>query len=426
MLTRRMIEDYQLKKLQETVHLAMTKSSFYRRHLGHVDVESLTSLDQLRELPFTSAKDLRDNPLQFVCCSQDDIERIITLESSGTTGLPKRVFFTKADQELTKDFFHHALGVVAQPGDRVLVLLPGEREGSVGQLFAEGARRMNVVPVQHGLIQDVEATLRVMEQEAIDTLLGTPTQVLALASYEPPGEHQFRIHIKNVILNTDHLPRAVTDRIRDKWGCRVFNHYAMTEMGLGGGIECEAMAGYHMREADLLFEIVDPVTGNVLDDGDEGEVVFTTLTRQGMPLIRYRTGDIGRFIPEPCPCGTVLKRMAPVKDRLDGRIPLGTNGYISMSMLDEVLFDINGILDFRVLLSRHRDTDDLHLEVSCASWVDEDISRVITRALLSIPVVRKNVESHRLALCTPYVERQGAVWPAVKRIIKTKVAKERR
>lgn len=87
----------------------------------------------------------------------------------------------------------------------------------------------------------------------------------------------------------------------------------MTKMGLGGGVECEALNGYHMREADMYFEIIDIKTEKKLQDGEYGEIVFTTLTRKGMPLIRYRTGDIGRFIDKPCDCGTILKTMERVK-----------------------------------------------------------------------------------------------------------------
>jgi phenylacetate-coenzyme A ligase PaaK-like adenylate-forming protein len=103
--------------------------------------------------------------------------------------------------------------------------------------------------------------------------------------------------------------------IERAWGCEVFEHYGMTEMGLGGAMACEAHDGYHPREADLLFEIVDPRTGAPLPDGEYGEIVFTTLTRTAMPLVRYRTGDMSRFIPGPCPCGSVLKRLARVADR---------------------------------------------------------------------------------------------------------------
>lgn len=418
-LTRALLEEYQLAKLKETIALAFEKSIFYRNVLGQSPLNKIRALKDLRQLPFTTADDISRNPLRFLCCSQDEINRIVTLESSGTTGLPKRIFFTSADQELTKDFFHHGMTVMARPGDKVLILLPGERPGSVGDLFAESVRRMDLLPVPHGIVRDPGHTLEIMEKEKIDTLLGIPVQVLALACYEPPGENRFQTHIKNVILNTDHLPRAIVNRISRKWHCRVFNHYAMTEMGLGGGLECEALTGYHMREADLLFEIVHPDTGEVLPEGEEGEAVFTTLTRRGMPLIRYRTGDMARFIPEPCPCGTVLKRMSPVKDRLKGRIVLPEGGLISMSLLDEALFTVDGVLNFQVIIHTDSHPYRLGVKVQAADWAGGEIPALISAALLSIPVIAENVKRGFLTIEPVVVDQCKELWRPAKRIIQS-------
>ncbi|WP_347489858.1 DVU_1553 family AMP-dependent CoA ligase [Desulfoscipio sp. XC116] len=417
-LTPALIASYQLKKLKETVALAREKSLFYRAALGGFPADKISSLKDLQSLPFTTANDISQNPLRFLCCSQDDIKRVVTMESSGTTGLPKRIFFTADDQELTKDFFHHGMTVIAKPGDKVLILLPYERPGSVGDLFAESVRRMNVIPVPYGIIRDPEDTLKVMAAEQADTLLGIPAQVLALACHEAPGENKFQVNIKNVVLNTDHVPRAVVNWIKKKWSCRVFNHYAMTEMGLGGGLECAALAGYHMREADFIFEIVNPLTGAVLPEGAEGEIVFTTLTRGGMPLIRYRTGDLARFIPGPCPCGTVLRRMAPVKDRVKGLVALAGGGLLSMSMLDEALFAVAGVLDFTATISFGSGVDYLAVKTRLAGWVGEEITESIQKALLSIPVVAENIKQGSLALTPIEADCSGILWKPSKRIIR--------
>nr|WP_242868749.1 AMP-binding protein [Desulfotomaculum copahuensis] len=417
-MTRTLIENYQLMKLKETIALAAGKSPFYRgASLGRFPLDKFRTLTDLRDLPLTTADDLKQNPLRFLCCSQDEIKRVVTLESSGTTGSPKRLFFTAADQELTKDFFHHGMTVIARPGDKVLILLPGERPGSVGDLFAESVRRMDVLPVPHGIVRDPGYTLEVMEREQVDTLLGIPVQVLALACHEPPGEKKYRIKIKNVVLNTDHVPRAIVNRIKEQWGCRVFNHYAMTEMGLGGGLECEAFSGYHLREADLFFEIINPDTGVALPEGEEGEVVFTTLTRRGMPLIRYRTGDLSRIIPEPCPCGTILKRMAPVRDRVKGRIALAGGGLLSMSTLDEALFAVKGVLNFQAVISSANGADRLAVKVQPAARTVGEIPALIQRALLSIPVIAQNCGKGALILEPVAVDRSPELWRPAKRFI---------
>ncbi|HTP08556.1 MAG TPA: AMP-binding protein, partial [Anaerolineae bacterium] len=171
--------------------------------------------------------------------------------------------------------------------------------------------------------------------------------------------------LKAVLLSTDHVPNAIKHVIEATFDCKVYNHYGMTEMGLGGGVECEAQCGYHLREADLYFEIIDPSSGEVLPAGECGEVVFTTLTRRGMPLIRYRTGDVSRFIPGHCPCGTQLKTLERITHRWSGRVPINAH-YLTMADLDEALFAIDGVLNFTATMLNEGGRDCLHLEVKIA------------------------------------------------------------
>ena len=132
----------------------------------------------------------------------------------------------------------------------------------------------------------------------MNCLVGIPTQVLALVRCLP-GEHRFRPMISAVLLSSDYGSRALVDVLERTWDCTVFSHYGLTETGYGGGVECQARQGYHLREADLYVEIIDPLTGQPLPDGASGEIVVTTLTRRGMPLIRYRTGDVSRLVAMP-------------------------------------------------------------------------------------------------------------------------------
>ncbi len=417
-LTRSLIETYQMQKLKETLALAIDKSPFYRRRLNRRHVEKIRSFKDFQGLPFTTPGDLRQNPLQLLCISQDRINRVVTLDSSGTTGLPKRLFFTAGDQELTRDFFQHGMSTLVRPGDKVLILLPGELPGSVGDLLADGLRRLQALPIHHGLVRDPGAVLEIMTKERIDSLVGIPTQVLSLACSESPVQGADKIFLKSVLLSTDHVPVTIVSYLKKTWGCRVFNHYGMTEMGLGGGVECEALAGYHLREAGLLFEIIHPETGEVLPEGEEGEVVFTTLTRQGMPLIRYRTGDIAGFIPEPCPCGTVLKRMSPVRDRVQGRIALTGGGILSMSRLDEALFAVKGVINFQAALSTENNTDRLDLIVQAAGWAAENVPFLVERALFSDPVISCNFRRGKLILAPIRVEPLRELRRPQKRVIR--------
>lgn len=128
----------------------------------------------------------------------------------------------------------------------------------------------------------------------------------------------------------------------------------MTETGYGGGVQCGARAGYHLRDRDLLIEILDPETGQPVPEGQYGELVLTTLRRRGMPLVRYRTGDLGRMIAEPCACGCLKPRLDKVEGRLDDSVRLSGGKVLSMHILDELLFALDEVEDFRHLTMRRR------------------------------------------------------------------------
>ncbi len=335
------VETSEVSSTLALIHRARRHSALSPHH------SVLTTLSDLKRLPYTSAEDIRRDPMAFWCVSQDRIARIVTLTTSGTTHAPKRIGFTEADLERTIDFFHYGMATLVRPGERVLILLPGDQPDSVGDLLVRALARMDVTGIAHGPVRDPEITLAEIADREIDGIVGIPVQVLALARH-PGGAEIGRGRVRTVLLTTDHVPRSIVTAIETTWGCRVFQHYGMTEMGLGGGVECEARSGYHLREADLLFEIIDPdrPDGPPPPEGEVGEVVFTTLTRTGMPLIRYRTGDLAAFIPDPCPCGSVLKQMTPVRRRRGTGAQLGPDRTLHLADLDEALFALPGVIDF--------------------------------------------------------------------------------
>jgi len=305
-LTRSALERYQLDSINRTLALAAEKSAFYRERFGKVRLDSLRSLG---ELPFTTPDDLRADPYRLLCVHPNEISRIVTLQTSGSTGVSKRVFFTDPDLELCTDFFHYGMRNLVDETDTVGILFPYKTPASVGDQLIKGLARMGARTEPLFGLPD-EEIVRSIEAKGVTSLVGIPGPIAGLAKLYPQITT-----IKTVLLSADFVSDEVRKTIRDAWGAEVFEHYGMTEMGLGCAVSCENQIGYHVREADLYLEIIDPETGAVLPDGEWGEIVFTTLTRVGMPFIRYRTGDISRWKTEACPCGTILKLLDYIQDR---------------------------------------------------------------------------------------------------------------
>ncbi len=338
------LEARQLELLRETVAWAARRSPFYRRRLAGLPDGWPDSLADLPALPFTSGQALRERGEELVCVSQDELARVVTLRSSGTTGSPKRLWFTAEDLAATQEFFGQGMSTLVEPGDRVLILLPGPLPGSVGALLAEALARRGVEPIPHGFVRDLPATVEVLRRCRPTSAVGAPAQLLGLlrcAAAAGVGRG-----LRTALLTTDHVPRAVLRALREEHGCAPFEHYGMTELGLGGAVDCRAHAGCHLRELELLCEVIDPASGEPLLEGRPGELVFTTLGRRGMPLLRYRTGDRSRLLPGPCPCGSSLRRLAPVRGRL-GALELEAGGLsLGLPDLDEVLYAVPSLLDF--------------------------------------------------------------------------------
>lgn len=337
---------YQIRQIRRTLVYAYEKSPFYRELYRDTDIERITSLADFAKLPLISAEDLTNRGMEMLCVPRHQIERIVTLQTSGTSGEPKQVYFTAEDQELTVDFFHHGMQCLVDRQDRVMILLPWRTPGSVGDLLRAGLTRLGCGVYPYGLIEDYDDAAAFMLENQITSLVANPVQALKLA--EIARMRGFDIKLDSILLSTDYVAHSLSARLETIWGCKVFEHYGMTETGFGGGVFCRHLRGYHLREADLYFEIVSE-SGKAVTDGVYGEIVFTTLTRTGMPLIRYRTGDYGRFLKERCACGERLKLMEKIKRRMDGSIQgRYFDRIFYISDFDELLFSYEGLLDYEL------------------------------------------------------------------------------
>ncbi|BBO85737.1 hypothetical protein DSCO28_63030 [Desulfosarcina ovata subsp. sediminis] len=354
---------FQLAELNQTLAHVRENSPFYRERFKNLPNRPLTDLAQLADFPMMTADDLRRYHLDMLCVSHGQVSRVVTMQTSGTTAAPKRLYFSEADLERNIDFFHHGLTCMTDPGQTLLIMLPGHSPDSAADQLQRAAARVPLEAHIHWPVLDLERLIEEIEEKRIDCLAGAPSQIFALCRHAEDAGRLPPNSIKSVLLTTDYVPRAAADGIRRSWGCRVFEHYGMSEMGLGGAMACDAHQGYHLREADLLVEVVDPDDGTPLPPGVEGEVVFTTLARQAMPLIRYRTGDRAAWLEGPCACGSILRRLGRVRGRIADLASERTR--LSMPQLDEAILSLPGVYSFQAVLEKTGENTVLSLNLYC-------------------------------------------------------------
>ncbi|MBO6164452.1 MAG: methyltransferase domain-containing protein [Lachnospiraceae bacterium] len=329
-------------RVEALVRFAAENSRFYAEHLK-----------DLHSLPFTTAEDIRREPEAFWCVPPKEISRIITLKSSGSTGRPKRIAFTEADLARTAWFFSYGIRSLVRPGDQVMVFMPGPQHDTVGGLLKDGLGRLPAEVTVYGFIEDMDDAAGAAA--GMDSLIGVPAQIRTLARTHP------ELRPRTVLLSADYVPEKTIRQIEALWKCTVFTHWGMSETGYGGGVQCKAREAYHIRDDELILEIIDPLTGEVLPDGEEGELVLTTIRRQAMPLIRYRTGDLAKIVTEPCPCGCLKPRLGKVMGRISDAVFIGNGIVLTMPKLDELLGDIPGLEDFSAVWSE----EERRLYVTC-------------------------------------------------------------
>lgn len=345
-LDRTAIDNWQASRMQELLRYARENSPFYARHLSGIEPDAIHNRNDIACLPRITADDIRSAGLEMVCVSQDEIARIVSLDTSGTSGTPKRLYFSQDDLDRTGDFFTMGMQAVACEGDTVLALLPDERPSSVGRLLAQSVINMGARPLSGSISYGGEVLAVMAMDEQARVIVGSPLHLRTFAlGWQAMGFPKGIIH--TVLLCWDAVPQAVIELLHEILGCRVLTHWGMTETGLGGALTCNEAHGMHLREYELLAEIIDPATGTPLPDGEWGELTITTLCRRAMPLIRYRTGDHGRILPAPCPCGSPLRRLDHSPGRLQDDIPLPDGQTLRLIDLDEALLPLHGILDYK-------------------------------------------------------------------------------
>ncbi len=326
-LGREQIEEIQLRKLNILLKREKERGGFY----GSLP-DRLDTLEDLRRLPFTTEKDLIREGHRMVLTSQSGIERVRSQETSGTAGKAKRVYYSAKDNERTVSFFAAGLSELVFPGEKVMVCMPFSGNRGLGELIAEAVGRLKGIPLAAGTGRNYGELLDILDVERPQVFVGMPVPLLSLLRLRPENS------LVRALVSADICPDTVKKEIEARLGTRLYPHYGSREIGLGGAVTCPAFEGMHLRENDLIAEIVDE-EGRVLPRGEWGELVLTSIEADAMPLIRYRTGDITRILPEPCPCGSAVIRLDRVRRR--SRCP-------AMEKLDDRMFQYEEVVDYRM------------------------------------------------------------------------------
>ena len=399
-LTRKEIEDFQLFKLRGILSYALEKSLFYQNLFTKEGVrpEDVRSVDDLAEVPFTYPTDLAESPYRFLCISLAEVKRVYTFSTAGTTGNPKKVFFPSHELGEISDYMGAAMKTVAMCGGAgesdytVFILLPDGKPDSQANLLAEGVKKYGGKPVKADLTLDAGEQIKTIAKTNPDILFGSVSRLWRMTQETKQSHELSQIGVKALFLTSEYLPRAMRQDLKEIWGSDVYLHYGMTEMGFGGGIECSAHNGFHFNETDFLFEVVDPLTGKRLECDEKGELAFTTLSRKGMPLIRYRTGDLACLTSKPCECGaSTLQRIGEIRGRVKSEVKIG-RGEVYPSLFDDALYKIPGLVDYRIFLDKEGERDSLTCKVELIER-RKKVQEEIRRSLSEMPSIKEATEA---------------------------------
>lgn len=383
------LQELQLRRLKQTVKRVYNKVPFYRDRLTlhRVGPEDLVTLGDIRKLPFTKKTDLRENyPFGLFAVPQQEVVRIHG--SSGTKGKPTVVGYTQQDLANWSDLVARA------------IVMAGGRQGDVfhnaygyglftgGLGLHYGAERLGVtvVPVSGG---NTPRQVTIIEDFQPRGIAGTPSYILNIAeTMENMGKDPNRSSLEYGIFGAEPWSEEMRRTLESKLGLRALDIYGLSEvMGPGVAMECfEAQNGLHVAEDHFFVEVIDPETLEALPDGTVGELVFTSLTKEAFPVIRYRTGDLASLNHEPCICGRTHVRMSRIKGRLDDMVTVrGVNVFPSeieavvfrqpqLAPYYQVVVDRVGMLDELTVLLEV--TDDFALDNGGFDCSNESFSRL--------------------------------------------------
>jgi len=364
-MSRARLEALQLKALEDTIRMAQ-KSFYYGKILKEkgLNVKSLRSLNDINKFPFTNKDDLREHwPYGFIAVPKEELVRMHS--SSGTTGRATVVFHTANDIAVWANLLARCMYMAGMRKSDVFqnMMTYGLFTGGLG--FHYGAEKIGALVIPAGA-GNSKRQIQLMMDFATTAIHIIPSYALHLSIVftELKVDPRKDTKVKIAFLGAEPHTEKMRKKIEEIYGYKAFNSYGLSEMnGPGVAFECPYQNGMHIWEDSFLVEIIDPKTLEPVAEGEEGELVMTTLQREGMPLIRYRTKDLTRIIPEPCACGRTHRRIERIKGRTDDMLILkGVN--IFPMQIEKKLMEIEGVgTNFLIILEREGFNDDMTVKV---------------------------------------------------------------
>ena len=364
----------QLERLQKTVKHTYDNVALFRQRMDDrgLKPEDVQSLEDLGKLPFTMKTDLRDTyPFGLFACPMKDIVR--THASSGTTGKPIVVAYTQGDLEVWTNAMVRALaGCGLHAGDIAQVSYGyGLFTGGLGAHQGFQALGATVIPASGG---NTERQIMLMKDFGVTCIACTPSYFLHLTEKAAQMGIDIReLPLRAGIFGAEPWTNEMRKRIEEAAGIKAYDIYGLSEIcGPGVGCACEAQDGLHIFEDHFYPEIINPETGEVLPDGEEGELVFTTLTKVAMPMIRYRTRDITRIRTDKCTCGRTIRRIAQIGRRSDDMFIIrGVN--VFPSQIESAIMSVESTLPvYQIILTRSHGLDQVEVKMEVNESIFND------------------------------------------------------
>ena len=369
------LRQLQLERLQSTLYRVGTHVPFYRKKFAELrfNYDDIRSLDDLSRLPFTIKQDLRDNyPYGLFAVPLRDVVRVHA--SSGTTGQSTVVGYTKNDIKTWSNLVARIITAAGVGKNDVIQIAFGYGlfTGGFGLHYGAELIGTSVIPISSG---NTKRQIQIMQDFKSTALVSTPSYALIIAdTMMEMGINPSGLSLRYGLFGGEPWSEGMRREIHQKLGILATDNYGLSEV-IGPGIsgECQECNGLHINEDHFLLEVLDPVTLEPVPEGEIGELVITTLTKEAFPMIRYRTRDLSRIIPGPCPCGRSFRRMERVMGRSDDMLIIkGVN--IFPMQIEKVLFDVEGTKPhYQIIVERehHADRVTVLVEVTESLFSDQ-------------------------------------------------------